>query len=354
MIKLKLFFLILLASIATAQTKPPSDNYFPSTTEVSELGNISTDLSIDDSSHLPQLTNGTLISDVGFRKYNRRTYSLGATGTISIEVIELMDMKAAYSLLSLFGNSSIQPGPPGDGHTLNADNVQFAQRNFYIAIRGRGVSGDLINRTAGSVSRRIGPLQPKRPELISHFPKTGYDASTLKYFPGFKPFQTYVNALPAWIKSCGQDMEIAQAKYSANNQSGALYILSFPTNQMAEACYSTLAGHVDKFHIKMTGPLVSVLEGPIDPDSTAKLLDSIQYKYSVQWVYEKKESKPVNIFGIPTSVVGKLVKNSLFFVVVLALLSIGAGLMFAVLRFRVRNRMSKNATDDEITHLRMR
>jgi hypothetical protein len=354
MMRLKFISIVIFfTSVAAAQAKLSSDNYFPSANEVGEFEIISSDLSIDDPSRLSQLANGTLISDVGFRKYARRTYSL-ASRSLSIEVIELMDMKAAYSLLTLLGNSNIQHAPPGDEHSLIADGVQFAQRNFYISIRGRGVSEELVKRIASSVSSRIGPLQTKRPELISHFPKAGYDASTLKYFPGFKAFETYAKDLPAWIKSCGQDMEIAQAKYSVNNQTGELSILSFPTNQMAEACYSKLANHTGTFHIKTTGPLVSVLEGPIDQGSAARLLDSIRYQYSVQWVYEKKEAKPANIFGLPIDIVGKLVTKSLFLVVVIALLSIGAGLMVAVFRFRVRSRMSKNAADNEITHLRMR
>jgi hypothetical protein len=352
---IRIYLLGFIMSVAaSAQTQPASDNYFPSITEISELQTVASNLIFDNPADLSQLTHGALISDVGFRSYARRTYSLGSSKSLSIEVVSLMDMKAAYSLLTLSGGSIVQPGAPGDEYSFNANGIQFAQRNQWVVIQGRGVSADLIKRAANAVSNRIGPLQPKRPELISHFPKTDYNASTLKYFPGFKPFETYSKRLPEWIHSCGQDMEIAQANYTVNSATGALSLLSFPTSQMAEVCYAKLAKiNAGKFYIKTAGPLVAILEGSMEPVSAGKLLDSIKYEYDVQWIYEKKESKSSNLFGIPVSVVGKLVKKSLFFVIVIAVISIGAGFMFALFRFRLRSRLSISKLEDDITHLRM-
>ncbi len=349
--------LLLLVSLThtSAQADPSADRYFPSPSEFKELHNISSETIFDDPERLSKLPNGKIISDVGFHHYAQRTYSLEGSKFLSIEVITLMDLKAAYSLLTLLRSSNIQSGAPGDEYSLDADGLQFAQRNQWINIRGRDVSKEFIKQVANSVSRRLGPLQKKIPALISHFPKSGYDASSLKYFPGFKSFESYAKKLPAWIQSCGQDMEIAQAKYSVGNQTGVLSLLSFPTSQIGEGCHSKLAAsHAGKIQLKNSGPIVGVLEGPVDPDLSRKLLDSIQYRYSVQWIYEKKESKPTNLFGIPIRVVEKLVKKSFIFVGLTAVISIIAGLMFAFFRFRFRNRMSKSNLDDTVTHLRMR
>ena len=215
-----------------------------------------------------------------------------------------------------------------------------------------------MKSVAISISNRMGPCRKKRPALISHLPKSGYDASSLHYFPGFKSFETYTHRLPAWIGGCGQDMEIAQAKYSLGDKNGRLSLMSFPTREIAEECYSKLVNSESSknnsgIRVKTAGPLVGVLEGPFDPGSAGKILDSIQYSYKVNWIYEKKSKSSTGGVGNTVTILGTVVK-SIFFAILLAVFSTGAGLAFAVFRYRSRSRMSKKELDNEVTHLRMR
>jgi hypothetical protein len=351
------FFLVFIFAVipAAAQTRP-ADNYFPSDSEFKELHAVSPGKSFTDASKLSRIPNGKLISDVGFQKYAQRTYEYEKSQSLSIEVITLSDMQAAYSLMTLLGNSGIHSGPPGDEYSSDAKGICFAHGKYWAEIRGEAVPEDFMKRVAISVSNRMGQRQERRPALISHLPKPGFDASTVKYFPGFKSFESYTKKRPGWIRSCGRDMEIAQANYGVDSQAGALSLLYFPTNEMAQDCYSKLTAtqepsenNAGKVHIKTVGPLVGILEGPFDAGSANKILSSIQYSYSVQWIYEKKE-KPSAIWGVPIAILGTVVK-SVFFVGILSVLSIAAGVAFAFARFNFRRR--NKALDDDINHLKM-
>lgn len=54
---------------------------------------------------------------------------------------------------------------------------------------------DLSKRVAVSVSNRIGNRSPATPQLITHLPKTGYEASSLRYYLGPKSYHTYASAV---------------------------------------------------------------------------------------------------------------------------------------------------------------
>ncbi len=109
-----LFFLIFaVISTVTAQVELVSDDYFPADSEFADLHKIVSAESFADPARLSQIDNGRLFSDVGFEKYAKRVYSLGNSGSLSIEVVTLRDARAAYSILTLLRSVNIQDGPPG-------------------------------------------------------------------------------------------------------------------------------------------------------------------------------------------------------------------------------------------------
>jgi len=197
--------------------------------------------------------------------------------------------------------------------------------------------------------------------LISHFPKLGYDASSLRYFPGLKTYEDFVGKrVPDFIKP-DSDMEIAQAKYSIENHSGTLFLLDFPTPQIAEAYLDELAipasDQVNRptLHSKRSGPLIGFLEGNFDAPAANRILGSIKYSYAVRWVYEKG-NQPKILWGIPARILVTVV-NSLFFVILLIGVSLLIGVMVAVFRFLRRGHAMKNLPisqqSPEITKLRL-
>jgi|WetSurSiteA1Bulk_404760.scaffolds.fasta_scaffold07914_3 hypothetical protein len=347
---------------ATAQIELTSNNYFPAELEFHELQKILSEESFEAPDRLHEIEDGRLILDVGFEKYDRRVYSIGKSDEVAIEVITLKDFRAAYALLTLLRSAGIKDGPPGDAYTITTGSIRFIRDRYWIRIRGQNASEDLLKRIALSVSNRIGPSQQKPPSLISHFPEPGYDASSLRYFPGLQSFKSYSDSEVVKSLNIVPDAEIAQANYSVDNQPGILFLVNFPTGQVADEYFSAF-GNTEfslavgaKTYAKKIGPIVAILNGPIDSAAADKFLGALRYSYSIRWVYEKRNNSKI-IWGIPVSILGTVVR-SMFFIAILCVISVISGTGFAVLRFFLRGHGNKNAPDQpeqtEITRLRLR
>jgi hypothetical protein len=353
-----LFCLLTAVPAATAQIELISGDYFPAELEFAELQKVTSEESFEDPGRLSKVADGALFADVGFVKYARRLYAAGDKGSVSIEIVTLLDMRAAYSLLTLLRTGPMQDGPPGDAFTTTADGIDFYQGKIWVRIKAAGSAGDLARRVATSVSNRIGPRRLKAPTLVSHFPKQGFDRSSLRYYPSVKTFESYSAKVGGRPLRAGADAEIAQAQYTLDNATGTLSLLSFPTKEVAEDYFSGLTGRQpgekagDKSYFKRAGPIVGILEGRFDAGTADKILRSIQYTYSVQWVYEKG-NKPKTVWGVPTGILTTVVK-SLFFVVLLFGCSILAGIGYALFRVFLKRRSPDQKDPDEITRLRMR
>jgi hypothetical protein len=357
--KPSVFLLIasLLLATAIARAQMPSDDLFPSHTDFPEL-HLKSDVLPEDAMSLLAPEENRLFEDVGFESYARQMYTFGDSGLLAIEIVSLKDFRAAYSLLTLLRNSNIQTGPPGDAFTMEADVIRFAKKKEWVRIHGSGIQQALLKRIALFVSNRLGEEEQSIPLLVTLLPKTGLDSSSLRYFPGLKSFKTYSGKsekLP--ILKLNTDMEIVQARYSLENHTGTLSLLYFPTSPVAEECFEEFAFLQYAENISSTvyarriGPIIALLDGNFDPRSSGRILGAIHHRYSISWL---DEDKPIE-WGVPVYILSTAIK-SLFLVVLLCGVSMVAGAGYAIFRFILRGRTSRDPSDrkSEITQLRMR
>jgi hypothetical protein len=356
------FFLILLIAAIPlgAQIELISDNYFPADLEFEELQNVTSENRFSNPEQLSNIDNGKLVTAVGFESYEQRIYAVKDSGSLSIEVITLSDYRASYSLLTLLRNSEIVDGPPGDAFASSPGNILFCHGKRWVRIRGQGVSNSLLHRVATSVSNRIGTPRQKFPSLVSYLPALGMDTTSLQYFPGSKSFESYTYPASDNVIQPMYDMEITRAFYSVENQSGFLYLLKFPTPQIAEQYYSELSldpSSVDSvgMYLLRSGPLLCVLQGSFSSEHASDILGPIQYSYSVEWIYNKKPQSST-VWGIPVVILNSTVW-SFFLVIVLCISSILAGAGLAGIRLLMRHFIPGNPLDDpkrtEITRLKL-
>ena len=360
---LALFFIILVAAVpAIAQIELVSDNYFPADREFEEFKSIGSESRITDPGSLTGIKNGKLFAYVGFDSYTQRTYNLENSKTLSIEVVTLIDSRAAFSLLTLLRTTGIQEGPPGDAFASDSGRIIFCHGRRWVRITGDNIPDTLLRRVAASVSNRMGKPDYKLPSLISLFPETGLDISTLQYFPGTKAFESFDRDPSDGIIPVLYDMEIARARFSIKNQSGILFLLKFPTYQVAEEYLTEISETAhspdggNSTYLRRIGPLLCVLEGSFSPDIANDLLKPVRYSYTVQWIYNKN-SKSTTVWGIPVSILGSTVLA--FFIVLLTCgLSILAGIGLAACRLLLRQLFPKNPLDNpkrtEITRLKLK
>lgn len=351
-------FLILTLVLATAAPAQPDD--FPTAAEIPEIKDVAATESFTDPARLSETSSGRLMEAVGFKRYQRRVYSMAEAsgGTLSIEIVTLLDRRAAFSLLTLLRDSAIQNGPPGEAFAVAPQRMLFAQDEILVRIRAASLTPDRLKELSLSISRKIGPRREKQLSLISRLPKPGYDPSSLRYYPGIQPFLAYPGRLTADTLGITSEAEIAEARYTLENHTGVLALLNFPTKEGAEEYYEHLSppsrNGGNRLFARKVGPIVAVLHGPFSPDAAEKLLAEIRHSYSVKWIYEKP--KPKTVWGVPVGILGTVVK-SIWFSVILGAASIILGAAYAVIRVLLRHRASANDVKDQdqnnITRLRL-
>ena len=199
---LALFFIILVIAVpAIAQIELVSDNYFPADLEFGEFKSIASENRITDPSGLTGVKNGKLFAYVGFDNYSQRTYTLENSKILSIEVVSLIDARAAFSLLTLLRTTDIQKGPPGDAFASDSGRIIFCHGRRWVRITGDEIPDTLLHRVAVSVSNRMGMPDYKLPSLISHFPKTGMDISLASTSPRHPAQQVPLGLIQILINS---------------------------------------------------------------------------------------------------------------------------------------------------------
>jgi hypothetical protein len=269
-----------------------------------------------------------------------------------------MDFRASYSLLTLRGTSNIREGPPGDAFSQSSSSIRFFQARYWVRIDGRNTSEDLLRRVAVSVSNRLGPRGQKPPSLTTHLPATGYDSSSLKYFPGLTSFESYSGSQAFNSLKLNFDAEIAQARYVLDTQIGILTLLNFPTPEVGEEYFANFSASSlpekdrDKIYLKRAGPIVAILKGRMDPGSADKILHSISHSYAVRWIFEKPKKARV-LWGVPVRILHTVV-NSLFFVILLCVLAILAGAGAALFLYVRKRRSNESDGQAHTNRLRLR
>jgi len=341
------------------QTQIVGTDYFPAQFEFQELQKVQTDEIIKDERSLTHVKDGALLADAGFEQYAVRTYSVADGGILSIEVVTLKDSKAAYSLLTLLRKSAVAPGPPGEFYSEDGSNLLFARGYYLVRFQGQGPQG-LEKRVATSVSNRIGRRETTLPSLISHFPQDGYDASSVHYFLGPRSYDSFSTSQSGNRLKFEPGMEVAQARYTLNNQAGMLSLINFPTHEMAEGYQESMgtpaanAGY--RVYVKRAGPLLGVLEGSFDPATADNLLGSIHFTYAIKWIYDKNNRSTGTIWGVPMPILHTVV-GGIVLVALLCMLSLAAGTGLALFRVWLRRYAPHNILDrperTEMTRLKL-
>ena len=334
---------------AAAQAEFVGRDFFPAEFEFKELGQTRTDLSLDDGSAISTVERGELFVEAGCLRFQSRTFALVNGGSLSIEIATLKDGKGAYSLLTLLRPAPVHEGPPGQYLSEDSDELIFAQGNYWVRVRAEDL--ELTKRVATSVSNRIGVRESCLPPLVKRMPEAGFDPASLRYMLGPKSFQAFGKEGRGFRFQPAPDLEVAQAQYAEWGRTGELTLLGFATGQLAEDFFDSLpgpqirkpAGGSSTF-AKRVGPLVGILEGTFEPEEADKILGSLEFQYSIRWIFDKNNRSSATVWGVPVSLLGTVVR-SLALTALLCVASLFAGFGIAVFRILLRGYAPNNILD---------
>ncbi len=342
--------LLFLQRTAPGQTEFVRGNFFPAEMEFKELGAVKSDRVLDNLSSPDGIVGGNILVEAGCPRYAVREYEVAGGGLLSIEVATLKDPKASYSVLTLLRSSPVEKGPPGQFYAAGPGEILLAQGAMWVRIRGTDAA--LCKRVAVSVSNRIGLRESSLPGLVKRMPPEGLQAASLRYFLGPESYRAYGELPRSFQLVPTRDLEIAQARYDVAGNLGTLFLVGFPTNQVAQEYFDSLsvpairagAKTSVRTYAKRAGPMVAILEGTFEPEQADKILGSLEFQYSIRWIYDKNNRSSATVWGVPVGLLGTVVR-SLVLVALLCLASILLGLGIAIFRVMLRTYAPGNPLD---------
>jgi hypothetical protein len=344
------------SSPLSSQTQLVRGNFFPADLEFRELIAIRSEKEIKKPSDLASLEHGALLLEAGLERVSERTYQLVNPGTLDIRIFAFPDARNAYSALSLLGKPPLNRGLPGDYYSVEGAALLFSAGNFLVRIQS-AEPGDLARRVAVSITNRIGNPAPKRPSIIRHLPTEGCDPAAARYFVGPLALGAYGSDVGGHPLKLPPDAEVTQTGCTFQGQPGTFTLISFPTIQIAEeyfnagGVYRMSAGRGLRLYTRQTGPLVGILEGNFTPEVADKTLGSLQFSYSIKWIYEKNRPNRL-VWGVPVKILGTVVR-SIVFTGLLCAASILAGIALAFGRLYARRRWTRLEEHDSYIRLNL-
>ena len=341
--------LLFVLPLSAQARRSASDGLLPAASEFAEFRSIQSDVRLDSVASIAKLPEGLLFAEVGFDKYERRIYATHPSGILTAEAVTLRDTKGAYSLLTLLGRSGPAAGPPGDFVSLSSDSIVFIQSNILVRIQAK-TQTDLVARVARQVSGRI-KQHDSAPSLIARLPKMGLDAASLRYYLGPRSFARHGHTLDGIQLGFQTDTELAQARYTLQDQTGVFSLAEFPTSELAEDYFERFRTLVkidqepeQQIYFKRAGSLLGILAGSFEPLAAEKLLSGMNVTYSVQWILEKKSEPRLSGWGVPGGLLGTVL-GALVLASFLAVLGLCAGVMLGGFRFLLRGYAPNNPLD---------
>lgn len=314
-----------------AQTELVGDSLFPAPLEFKELKATLTERDLKDHADLGKLPHAPALLEVGLMRFVERTYTVAGGGQIEISIMTLGDARGAYSAFTFLGPSGVHPGPPGSFYADDKETLAFVTGNYCVRVRSSAADG-LARRVAMSVANRIGNREWNPPSLIRHIPADSCDPGSVRYLLGPMAIASFGSAVGGTSLKVPEDVEVAQANCRAQGQSGILSMFSFPTIQLAEEYFESgslsqnQSSGTANLYMRQTGPLVAILEGNFSPETADKTLGSIQFSYSIKWIYDKNNQQSRTVWGVPVKLLGTVVR-SILFTVLLCLISLLAGVL---------------------------
>lgn len=300
-----------------------------------------------------------LLKECGFRSFWQGSFERGARA-VSVQILELGDSSGAYSLYSILAPPGGHPEPTGDQATLTDNDMWMWQDNLVIYIHDQKVSGKAktqlleIGREVSKLIQQHGEL----PNLVKRLPFHNQVSGSTRYAVGPQGFSELKIPLERGKLGLEMGAEVSIARYQFPTTEGQLLLLSYPTPQLARKFYTDMKdarsllldpSPTNTIFSKRSGPLIAVLFGTLTEAEANTLLQAIQYSANLTW----DELPP----GEEVAAYLRRVKQSILLTGALLLFTIGAGVVFGLIRVAVKRWLPISIFDRpeqvELTQLRL-
>jgi len=268
-------------------------------------------------------------------------------GTVRATLFQLAHPESAYGFFTIrrkAESTSLSGGSVGAEGFQAGNRRYFWQSKYVVRLEGDARAMDTL---AERLSQQI-VGHSQRPPVSNHLPLTGLVAGSEEYIlsPSDMP---KVDGLNTSDIGFDDSAEVAAANYRINGKTFQLFLVSYPTQQLAKKYADRISNSASKPNAitqKRIGPLLALVTGTSDASIAQVVMDRIHYESVVMW----DEPKP----GLG---LGPLIVTIFTFIGLLLAACLIAGLSLGGFRIwmkkRFPDRVFDRASDMEIIQLKL-
>jgi hypothetical protein len=254
-------------------------------------------------------------------------------GTTRVTLIEMNDTSAAYGLFTQQRNveGPYSSSSFGAESFRAANDFWFWQSRYVVGLRGDSAA---VTAAARTLSESI-LGNSKKPPVSEHLPPEHLLQGTEKYI--LSPDSIDLNAGIDPAKLGFEDsVEIATARYDVSGKPARLWLLLYPTQQVAKK-YADLLSINDagtgKFE-KRVGPLIALVRGTQSSEAANEILSRIGYESKVTWNERR-----------PDIAISDVILTTFMFIGLALAFTAVAGMSFGGFRVFVKSRFPNRVFD---------
>lgn len=292
----------------------------------------------------PSATNAAVLGEYGLSRAVTATY-VSAANRLAVRAWQFHDATGAYGAFTFFRQEQAPPSIVQGRHYVVWHGTTVVDAVFAHATQGdQGV----LNALAAKLPHLQGP-DSVPPSLPRYLPRSGLDASTIRYAIGPVAYRQMGGILPSGVVGFSEDAEAVTARYNAAGAQNTLTLILYPTGPMAAAHLKAIdkLATAPALSTKRVGPLLAIVSSQ---DPAAKHLLALVHFNDVVTMdrpdgYVSEAAKLAQLLLGIAGLTGFLVAASL-----LVALFLGGGR--ALVRI-ARGKPASSASDEEFISLHL-
>ena len=285
--------------------------------------------------------NPGVLKEYGFNAGEVAQYSRDRR-KLTVRGARFNDASGAFGAFTFYRTPEMEPEQVGQGAASAGNRVLFFRGSTLI-------DANFEKTSAMSVAelRSLADALPAAPK----------DASTLPSLPSYLPQQNLVKGSARYIlgpaamastdspslADFSKSAEAAVGNYTTSLGTASLFVISYPTNQIAAGELKVAQAAAPDATMRRTGPMLVVARGPISSSEARSLIESVNYDANVTWNERTKFDKFDNI--------GVLVISVAMLVVVLVGIALFGGFMVGGVRVWMRRGRPEAEQDGDFIKL---
>jgi len=294
--------------------------------------------------------NALALKEYGFNLWNSATYTRDGR-TIQVKAARFADAGGAYGAFTFYKRPEMLVQKIGDQAASASELVLFYRTNVLVQAhldQLTAMSAAELRELAAALPHASGSAA-NLPVLPQYLPHQAYVKNSAKYVMGPFALAQIGSPVPAQFVDFTRGGELALGKYTTDQGTADLVLISYPTPQIAgehlraidaaiqQERTNTGAASTGMRMARRTGPMLVVAAGEISDADARSLLESVNYDANVTWSEPTYQGKKNNI--------GNLVVAALTLAGIVLVVSLAAGLAFGGIRVAVKRLLPDRVFD---------